>query len=78
MLIQRLKAIESLIGDTNLMDLTTEWTKKRKKEQEEESSEGKFPNDSKKNHQWHTLVCNCNRANQFKIWEQQLTSLAIL
>lgn len=48
MLIQRLKAIESFIGDTNLMDLTTEWTKKRKKEQEEESSEGKFPNDSKK------------------------------
>lgn len=51
---------------------------KTEKEQEEESSEGKFLSDSKKNYQWHTLVCNCNRANQFKIWEQQLTSLAIL
>lgn len=42
MLIQRLKAIESLIGDTNLMDLTTEWTKKQKKNKKKNRARESF------------------------------------
>lgn len=48
MLIQRLQAIESFIGDKNLTDLTTEWMKKQKKNKKKNRARESFPAIQKK------------------------------